>query len=784
MRWLLFLLLSCSPQVEPASDAPVGASADAEGAGERATEGAADGAAEAPAAPIRSAHLEPDGSPTFTNRLSGEASPYLLQHAHNPVDWYPWGEEAFDKARAEDKPILLSVGYSTCHWCHVMERESFEDLAIATFLNQHFVAIKVDREERPDVDAVYMEVTRALTGRGGWPMTVVMTPEREPFFAGTYFPARTGDRGTRPGFQSILLDLATKWRDERDALVTDAKKLTARLSQSQRGQRGARPGIEAFVAGARAIASNHDREFGGFGERKKFPQPARLELLLRYHRRTKDVLALEAVTRTLDAMADGGLHDPIAGGFHRYTVERRWRVPHFEKMLYDNAWLASVYLQAWQVTGEARYADVVRSTLSWIDGDMSDPRGGFHSATDADSPGPDGHGEEGRYFTWTPAEVRQALGPEATPLVLAAWGITTRGAQAGRSILRVAVDRDQLAADRGMTREEVDAALAAAAAQMLAVRATRAPPITDDQVLAAWNGLAISAFAQAGRALGDPALVQRAARAAEFVLRSMRVGGRLHRTWRGRVGPRAVLDDHAFVIAGLLDLFEASAERRWLDEAIALDRVVAAQFEDPAGAWFDTADDAEELLVRRKAIRDGAVPSGNGVQVRNVLRLAELTGDAAHRTRAERALEAFGGALARRPSTSPGLLGALDWLDEGPMELVVVSPGDGGAALRQVASRAYLPNASRLLLGEGASTGVPWAEGKAARDGATAWVCFEGLCKAPTTDVDVLRGQLAEAVRLEAAALTVPARKARVPPPESNTAPHEVGSPPRPGDPR
>ncbi len=732
MRWLLLILLvGCS--APPPAD-PLHAALQGKGEGYVP----------------RTRHLQPDGSPTFTNRLILESSPYLLQHAHNPVDWHPWGDEAFARAAAEDKPVLLSVGYSTCHWCHVMEEESFEDLSIAAFINEHFVAIKVDREERPDVDAAYIAATRALAGRSGWPMTVVMTPDRKPFFAGTYFPARTGDRGQREGFEPILQRLADDWANKRDALAANATQLSHRLAASSSLRAGDAPDVQRFLAGARAIASGHDPAWGGFGTGKKFPRPTNLALLLRYHRRTGDPQALHIVTQTLTAMADGGIHDQVGGGFHRYTVDRRWRVPHFEKMLYDNAQLASLYVDAFQVTDDPRFSEVLGTTLDYLDRAMSHPRGGFTSATDADSPGPDGRREEGLYFTWTPQELRAALPTDQLGLALAAWGVSNRGNLDGRNVLH----RPRPLADvaRAMQRSESDVAadLRDVAERLRTVRADRAPPLRDDKILCAWNGLAISAFARGGRVLGRAEWVQRAQRAADFALKELRHEGRLHRSWTdGQRGALAFAEDHAFLIAGLLDLFEADGDRRWLAAARELDGELQARFEAPDGGWYRSAADGETLFLRDRPHTDGAEPSANGVQVMNLLRLGAWTTEAGYAQRARRALDTFGGELQRRPSSSPSLLAALDWLSDEPMEVAVVGGGPLTAALAGV----WTPNAVTWTH-EGSPVEVPWLEGKTPQGGRpTAYVCHEGLCKAPTSDVDVFRALLQEQPSLSASPL-------------------------------
>ncbi|HWP67024.1 MAG TPA: thioredoxin domain-containing protein, partial [Candidatus Limnocylindria bacterium] len=558
----------------------------------------------------RTRHLRPDGSPKYTNRLFLEPSPYLRQHAHNPVNWYPWGDEAFAAARALGRPVLLSVGYSTCHWCHVMEEESFEDEEIARYLNEHYVAIKVDREERPDIDAIYMSAVQALTGGGGWPMTVWLTPDREPFYGGTYFPARDGDRGARTGFLTLLAKLDAVYREQPDQVTGAASELvrsvTARLAPEGGG--GARTDATVLDAAAEFYRSRFDATNGGTRGAPKFPSNLPVRFLLRQHRRTGGEVSLAMATLTLEKMAAGGMHDQVGGGFHRYATDARWLVPHFEKMLYDNALLTVAYLEGYQATGRAEFAEVARRILRYVERDMTAPEGGFYAATDADSPAPDGRREEGWFFTWTPAEIDAALGPARARVVEAYYGVTAAGNFEGRNILHTPRPLEAVAAELALPPERVQAIVEESREMLYAARAKRPPPLRDEKILTAWNGLMISAYAQAALVLGDPAYAARAARAADFVLTRMRVNGRLRRSWKdGEARHEAYLDDYAFLIAGLLDLYEATGERRWLDEAVALDRVLEAHYEDrAAGGFFMTSDDHETLLVREKPGSDGA----------------------------------------------------------------------------------------------------------------------------------------------------------------------------------
>jgi hypothetical protein len=686
----------------------------------------------------RTRHLAPDGSPRFTNRLALEESPYLLQHAHNPVDWYPWGEEAFARARAEGKPILLSVGYSTCHWCHVMEEESFEDEEIAAEMNADYVAIKVDRERRPDIDGVYMAAVQAMSGNGGWPMTVWLTPDRRPFYGGTYFPPRDGERGVRAGFLTLLRKLAAVYRERPADVAAAAADVTGRLERGLVPPPGGEMPDATLVTRAVAeLKRSYDREHGGFGHAQKFPRPVDLELLLRYQRRTGDAEAGAMVAHTLEAMAAGGIHDQVGGGFHRYATDAAWRVPHFEKMLYDNALLAVAYLDGFQATGRADFAATARDTLDWVGREMTGPEGGFYSATDADSA--DG---EGAYYRWTPDDLRAALAPADAALAGTYFGVD------GPTILHVEQPLAEVVPD------PADAAprLAAIRRSLLDVRATRTPPDTDRKIVTAWNGLMISAFARGASVLDEPAYAVQATRAATFVLDRLRTGGRLRRSaLAGRASGDAYLDDYAFLVAGLLDLFEATFEPRWLDEALALQGVLDEHYGDAAaGGYFLTADDHEALLVREKPSDDGAEPSGNSVAAMNLLRLAELTGDDGFRAKADATLRAFERLLRGSPNASPRMLAAVDFASDRAKEIVIVTPAgdtDAGPLLAELRA-AYVPNRVLAVVEEGGAARalaprVPLVAEKLALDGKpTAYVCEHRVCRLPTTEPRVFAGEL------------------------------------------
>src|SRR6266568_1011361 len=627
--------------------------------------------ARGPADEPRTHHLAPDGGPRFTNRLALEGSPYLLQHAHNPVSWWAWGDEPFEEARRTGRPVFLSVGYSTCHWCHVMERESFEDLEIAEVLNSRFVPIKVDREERPDVDAVNMTAVQLLTGGGGWPMSVWLTPEREPFFGGTYFPPRDGARGAFRGFLGMLREIADVYAREPERIrgATGALVGAVRTALSAQGDPASDlPGPETIERAVEFHRGAFDAEHGGLRQAPKFPSSLPVRLLLRHHRRAGDAAILSMATRTLEAIASGGIHDQLAGGFHRYSTDERWLVPHFEKMLYDNALLAVAYAEAWQVTGRRDFARVVRTTLDYLGREMTSPEGGLYSATDADS-----EGHEGRFFVWEERELRDVLGADAEPF-LRFYGVTPGGNFEGRSILWV--------------------------------------PKPDED---AWEALA-------------PV-----------------------RAWRaGDAGVPAFLEDHAFVVAGLLDLHEATLDPRWLEAAVDLCERQERLFGDEAGAWFQTASDHERLLAREKPSRDGAEPSGASVAILNALRLHALTTDDRWWRTASGALRHYAGLLEAQPAALGEMLLAVDFATDTVPEVVLVWPEGEPAPepFLSVLRRTFLP--SRALCGAPEGEGVARigrtakvAAGKAAAGRPTAYVCERGACQLPAISPDKLASQLA-----------------------------------------
>jgi uncharacterized protein YyaL (SSP411 family) len=653
----------------------------------------------------------------MVNRLARESSPYLLQHAHNPVDWWPWGSEAFAEARRRDAPIFLSVGYSTCHWCHVMERESFEDEEIARVLNEHFVAIKVDREERPDIDAIYMQAVQMLTRQGGWPMSVFLTPDGKPFFGGTYFPARDGDRGARIGFKSILLELARVYREERERAVSSAEQIAQAVQQSLAADKPTGlPGLHVLHGAMSYYAEVFDPGEGGVRRAPKFPSSMNVRFLLRYWKRTGDEQALRMAVLTLEKMALGGIYDQVGGGFHRYATDAHWLVPHFEKMLYDNALLVMAYVEGWQATHNEFLRRIASDVLDYVARGMSDATGAFWSATDADS-----EGEEGTFFVWTPAQLREVLGEDAARAAKL-FGVTEEGNFEGKNVLSLSHVPDA----------EEQAFLERIRPRLYAARAKRPPPLTDTKILTSWNGLMISAFARAGLAFARQDYLGKAARAADAVLEAHFAEGILRRTGRHP----GLLEDHAFLAAGLADLFEATGEKRWLEKARSLHEALAQRFADPEGGFFRTPADHEALLAREKPAYDGAEPTGNSVAALTLLRLEAITTAAGYREQAERLLRSFGSLLAGAPAALGEMLLAVDFLLGEAREVVLVRPRNGSdAPLLDTVRARFAPSQVLVRHEEGATAATPLAEERPAQGGkATAYVCVRGACKLPVTE--------------------------------------------------
>ncbi|HLK66800.1 MAG TPA: thioredoxin domain-containing protein [Bryobacteraceae bacterium] len=692
-----------------------------------------------------------------TNRLAKEQSPYLLQHAHNPVDWYPWGAEAFEKARRENKPIFLSIGYSTCHWCHVMERESFETDSIAELLNRDYVPIKVDREERPDVDRIYMHFVQATTGSGGWPMSVWLTPELQPFFGGTYFPPE--NRWGHPGFASILTQISSAWGTDRERIVDSARDVVEQLRKQAAVEPGRTSSIDTSTAnsGFAIFRRTFDPQLGGFGGAPKFPRPAVFNFLLRYHARTRNREALDMVLLTLREMAKGGMHDQLGGGFHRYSVDERWFVPHFEKMLYDQAQLAISYLEAFQITHEAQYAETARGIFDYVLRDMTDTAGGFYSAEDADSvidPEEPGVKGEGAFYIWTAEEIRELVGQPVAEWFCHCYGVADGGNVANdphheftrRNILYRAATIEETAEQFGRTVDEVRIGVREAERTLLAARSKRVRPHLDDKVLTAWNGLMISAFALGGVVLDEPRYAEAARRAAAFVIQTMYDAGTgqlLRRYRKGDAAIPAFLDDYAMFSQALLDLYEAQFDLRHLEIAIRLTEKQIEVFEDGTqGGFFSSAADDASLVMRMKEDYDGAEPSGNSVAVMNLLRLAQMTNRDGFRRSAERALAAFAPRLSVAPVALPQMLVACEFFLGEPRQIILAGERES-ADTRELVRTLYshFVPARVILLVDSDTTrrtlaaGIPTIASMQKVDGrASAYVCRNYTCQLPVSE--------------------------------------------------
>ncbi|MCU0611030.1 MAG: thioredoxin domain-containing protein [Candidatus Eisenbacteria bacterium] len=674
------------------------------------------------------------------NRLSGERSPYLLQHATNPVDWYPWGEEAFARARADDKPIFLSIGYSTCHWCHVMAHESFEDEEVAALLNDAFVCIKVDREERPDIDSIYMAACQAMTRGGGWPLSIFMTADKVPFYATTYLPPRA--RYGRAGLVELVPRIRGVWDTDRAALHDVGEQMAKTLARTPRS--GGPPLERAVIEEAFwELSRRFDERHGGFGNAPKFPTPHTLMFLLRYWRRSGNPRALTMVEQTLTAMRRGGMYDHVGFGFHRYSTDARWLVPHFEKMLYDQALLIMAYTEAFQATGNSLFSDTAREIIAYVLRDLLLPEGAFASAEDADS-----EGEEGAFYLWTEEEIRAVVPHDDVPFVLQAFEVRPEGnfsAEAGgtaerRNILHRARPLAEVGVASGISEGEAASRLEAARAALLTARTIRVRPQRDDKILADWNGLMIAALAKAAAALGEPLYADAARRAAEFILTSMRAAdGRLLHRWRdGDVAIHGFADDYAFLGWGLLELYEATFDTAFLTAALELTERLVDRFGDPRGGFFFTSDDAETIIMRTKDVYDGAIPSANSVALGNLVRLGRMTGDGRWEAHARTLASAVAARVGAAPSAHTLLLMGLDHLLGPATEIVIVgTPGaDDTNALVGAVRGLFLPATVVTLAGEGFHRASPLPGiGSAPADGrATAYVCRGETCLNPTSD--------------------------------------------------
>ena len=674
----------------------------------------------------------------MANHLAGETSPYLLQHAHNPVDWWPWGTEALARARAEQKPILLSIGYAACHWCHVMERESFEDETTAAQMNAHFVCIKVDREERPDLDAIYMQATQAMTGQGGWPMTVFLTPGGEPFFAGTYFPP--DDRHGMPSFRRVLAGVADAWANRKENVArTTASMRELYAASTERTRVSGTLDEDLLTRAVAALRMQFEPRFGGFGGAPKFPPTMTLDFALRTWARTGQAETLQMVTHTFRRMARGGIYDQVGGGFARYSVDAYWLVPHFEKMLYDNALLVRLGAALWQATRDDEVRRVTEETLEWLTREMTSPEGGFYSSLDADS-----EGHEGRYYVWDVGELDALLGEDAS-LLRAYWGVTPEGNFEGRNILFVPHDPEAVARAQGVSVHELRTAVERARRILYEARERRVRPGLDDKILASWNGLMLRGVAEAARAFGDAELRALALRNGEFLFRELVRRGRVLRSYKGGAAKiPGFLEDHAAVALGALAVYELTFDRMWLERARRLADVILERFwDDEAQALFDTAADAESLVTRARDVTDNATPSGTSLAIELLLKLGDLLATGLYSERARYLLETIAEPMARYPNAFGHALGAADMAVRGAIEVAITGdPTDPGFdALARVVAGRYLPSLV-LTGGEGAGAeGIALLDGRGA-DVPMAYVCRAYACDAPTSDVAVLAEQL------------------------------------------
>lgn len=680
----------------------------------------------------------------MTNQLINESSPYLLQHVHNPVNWYPWGEEALTKAYTENKPIFLSIGYAACHWCHVMAHESFEDEETAAFMNEHFVNIKVDREERPDIDVIYMQATVAMTGSGGWPMSVFLTPDLKPFYAGTYFPPV--QRHNLPSFRDVLAGIARAWKQEPEDIARVSGQVAGHLQQALTSDQGSEASFtqDQLSAVTNALVESYDWGYGGWGAAPKFPQPMTIEFLLRRHLAGNED-ALKMAVHVLKAMSRGGMYDVVGGGFSRYSVDNFWRVPHFEKMLYDNAQLARAYLHAWQITRDPQFKQIVTETMEFVARELTHPAGGFYSSLDADS-----EGEEGKFYVWTLPEIREVLG-EDSEFFEAAYGVSERGNWEGKTVLQRALDDSSLAARFKLDPHSMPTKLAESHAKLLSARANRVRPGTDDKVLTAWNGLMLATAAEAARVIDDSELQHKylvmAARNADFLLDALRPDGKLKRSWRqGKITNEVFLEDYAALILGLLELYQTDFQNKWFTATQELAEEMIELFEDSNGGFFDTSKEGENLLLRPKEVQDNATPSGNALACEALLKLAAFTDNGRYRDLAERSLRLVTNHALRYPTSFARWLSAADFA-LAPVKQIALVYGSGleeAQALLQTIQSTYRPNTVVA-----ASSHPPAEESPALlmdrplkENMPTAYVCEGFVCKMPVNTISDLQGLL------------------------------------------
>ena len=681
------------------------------------------------------------------NRLAQEKSPYLLQHANNPVDWYPWGEEAFAKAKALDRPVFLSIGYSTCHWCHVMEHESFEDEEVANLMNQHFISIKVDREERPEIDHVYMSVCRAMTGRGGWPLTIIMTPDKEPFFSGTYFPKNS--RGNRPGMMQLIPSIAKNWQQDRENLFGNISKIMDYLKRTNTKSMGDFPDESVLKDGFSQFLKRYDHEFGGFGKAPKFPSPQDFIFLLKYYHKTKDESALIMVENSLKHMRRGGIWDHIGFGFHRYSTDREWLTPHFEKMLYDQAMLSLAYLETYQITGNEFYAEIARDIFTYVLRDMTSPGGGFYSAEDADS-----EGEEGLFYLWTVDEVNHILGIEDGKRFITAYNMTEKGNFRdeatrqfnGKNIIHQKGNLKDLSRNLKISEKELRKFIQSCRTKLMKERKKRIHPLKDDKILTDWNGLMIAALSKGASVLKEPTYLKSAEKAADFVVKNLRDSkGKLLKRYRnGDAGLDGYLDDYAFMIWGLLNLYEAGFDTKQLNRAIELSEIMEKDFNDnERGGFFLGSDQSEKLIIRAKTGYDGAIPSGNSIAVLIFNRLYRMTGNLRWANLSEKTLRSFSKDLKQMPSGYTAMILGFMYDAYGSKEIVVVGNGrhEETQLLLEELQSLYIPQKIMLFKDTNKKRDpltkiASWTENHSTQNNKpTIYICEDFACRLPTTDL-------------------------------------------------
>ncbi len=704
----------------------------------------------------RTKHFAKDGRPKYVNRLILETSPYLLQHAHNPVNWYPWGEEAFEVAQKRNVPVLLSVGYSTCHWCHVMEKESFEDEEIAAVINKNYVAIKVDREERPDIDSIYMQAVQILLkGGGGWPMTVWLMPDKKPFYGGTYFPPRDGDRGVPVGFLTLLKIIGDTYKKEPNKLVTQSDQLYAVIKKIETAAQASQkiPGEDSFKKAFAFYEEAYDQKNGGVSGAPKFPNLLPIRFLLRYAERFSNDKALKMASHTLKQMANGGLYDQVGGGFHRYAVDEKWLVPHFEKMLYDNGHLPLFYLETYLKTRDPFFLNVVRDVLSYLVRDMQHKNGGFYSATDADSKNDEGKTVEGYFFTWDKKQLQALLSQEQMKIIGQLYGVDDPPNFQGRYILYVKKSQKHLARILKVPESQLSEKISVIRKILRQARLKKSPPIRDEKILTSWNALVISAFAQAALWLGDQRYEKIAVKAGEFIFANLVKDNVVYRSFNeGKHKIPGFLDDYAYLLTACLDLFQLTSEKIWLQRALFLDGEIAKKFEDKKqGGFFFTVSGGEKLIMREKPSYDGDLPSGNSIMALNLLKLYDFTSNEQYYKRAEKVFKMFYEIVSKSPATMKDLFLALDYNQNKSKEVIIVTAKGKKAEAQPLLDemrQLYVPNMVLLIVEEGKlfenlKSVVPLLQGKKAMSArATAYVCERGVCKFPTSDKTKFAKQL------------------------------------------